>query len=220
MLRPDEPGIRLSVGASGSGKSYKNRSEILVAVLSYPVVVLDRQREWTDATRRIRVPPNVAAVTAGATTMAEARQRIAEGRRLIVLQTSDPERAAIEACAWARDAGRAGIAFPEAHRVFPNNGRLDPAANDIASAWRHSAASVWLDTQRFSKLNRDLTEAVRDLRIFAFAGELDLAVVRSIGSRALETQIIEAARRLERGEPGWHVRKGLVRLPPFDLVRT
>lgn len=171
-------------------------------------------REWGT------VPPAFAKVTRGATSVKDAAKHVESGARLVVVRTSDDVAASVDACAWARDTPRVvGVAIPEAHRCAPNAGALPRAIEDCATAWRHYKVALWLDTQRLPLLNRTLTEQARELRLYAITGELDFARVRELGGRQLEAAVRECAARYAKGEPGWHVRLGLVRMPPFDLRR-
>lgn len=209
-----EPGIRLAVGISGTGKTHGIKQQIYRSACVMPVMVLDRMHEWNE------VPPALAGRTVGCQTIAQAREHAKRGKRLIVVRPSDIIVASNEACAWARDwKGVAGVAIAEAHRVAPNVNSLPLAIDDVATAWRHHKVALWLDTQRFALLNRTLTEQARELRIYSVVGDRDLSVVSEIGGKALVASVMECAARLARNEPGWHVELGLVRTPPYDLKR-
>lgn len=213
-LAPWEPGVRLNVGVSGSGKSHLIRRQIEQAARTIPVMVLDRMHEWTD------VPADIAPRARGAKTVADAAKLVSDGARLVIVRPSDIVGASEEACAWARDyPDIAGVAVPEAHRVAPNARPLSTAVEDVACAWRHHRVALWLDTQRFALISRTLTEQARETNLFAIVGERDGQVIKELGGTALVTKVREAASRLAEGEPGWHVRLGLVRVPPYELRR-
>lgn len=214
MTTEPVPGLRVSVGVSGAGKTFGIRSSVYSAARHHPVIVIDRMREWTTAPRDIPA--------AGARTVADAVRAIEAGTRLVILRapTVELDQAAELACAWARDAPYlAGVAIPEAHNIAPSGAKLSPALSDVATAWRHFKVALWLDTQRFALLSRTLTDTARELRLYALVGDRDLSVVRELGGPALAANCIEAAARLSRGEAGWHTRLGLVRVPPFELER-
>ena len=218
-LDDNGPGLRLSVGVSGSGKTHGLRRQVYRAVLSgVPVMVLDRMREWTT------LPPEVAKVAVGVTPESGvqlARAWLDEGARLVIVQTRDVERDTILACEWARDNPKhCGIALTEVHRAAPNTGAPLPSAlEDVALAWRHHHVSFWCDTQRLSLCNRTFTEQVRELRVHAVGGERDLMRLREMGGAELAQAATECARRLVAGEPGWHVLIRTVALPPYELQR-
>lgn len=217
-MKPGEAGLRVSVGVSGAGKTHGVRASVLASSLVHPVVVIDRMKEWQT------VPPTHAHLVQGVPSgkMADALPYIAAGKRLIILRPAshEVEQAAEDACAWARDAPYvAGVAIPEAHNVAPTHGRLSSALGDVVSTWRHCRVAAWFDTQRVALLNRQITENARELRIYALAGDRDLATVRSIGGRELESAVLQCTAKLAAGEPGWHVKLGLVRVPPFRIER-
>jgi hypothetical protein len=206
-VNPAESGIRVAIGVSGAGKTHGIRREVYSAAAHYPVIVLDRMHEWDRG-------------DAGCTTVADAAKVIQAGARLVIVRPADVVSAAEAACLWARDyPGQAGVAIPEAHRPLPNGARLSPGAEDVACAWRHYKVSLWLDTQRFALLNRTITEQAREIKLYAVAGELDTRLVAELGGRELALLVRESAARLSKGEPGWHVALGLVRVPPYRLSR-
>jgi hypothetical protein len=214
-LGPHEAGIRLAVGVSGAGKTHGARSSVIAAARAgTPVIVVDRMREWN------QTPADLHDRTRGATSIAEAAKAVNDGAAIVVVRTSNDVRASIDACAWARDHERlVGVCLPEAHRIAPNAGALPTAVEDVACAWRHYKVALWLDTQRLPLLNRTLTENAREVRLYAVTGDVDFARVRELGGRELERAVRECAARLARGEAGWHVRLGLVRVPPYVLAR-
>lgn len=218
MIRPGESGLSVSVGVSGAGKTYGVKHSVCSAVPHHPVIVIDRMREWNE------IPGEIAHLAKGVDSgnFRDAIPHIESGKRLIIMRpnTAQIDKCVEDACAWIRDVKYlAGIAIPEAHNVAPTHGRLTDALGDIVSTWRHCKARAWFDTQRLALLNRQITENSRELRIYALAGDRDLATVRSIGGRELESAVLECTRRLAAGDAGWHVNLGLVRVPPFEPVR-
>lgn len=214
-MNPAEPGIRLNIGISGTGKTYCIRGQVYRSAAHMPIMVLDRMCEWSS------VPASLAPYTAGCQTVAQGIEHAKRGKRLIVVRPQDIVSASNEACIWARDyKGVAGVAIPEAHRVCPNmQNSLPQAIDDVATAWRHHKVALWLDTQRIANLNRTLTEQARELKLFSIVGDRDLKVVSEIGGSELVAKIKECASRLAAGDPGWHVELGLVRVPPYQLKK-
>jgi hypothetical protein len=207
-MRDDEPGIRLSIGVSGAGKTHGIREDVYRAARAgLPVLVIDRMCEWERG-------------DAGARDVATAARHVESGARLVVVRPSDAVAAAEEACAWARDyPGAAGVAIPEAHRVAPSSSKLPEALEDVACAWRHHRVALWVDTQRIALLSRTITEQARSIRLYAIVGDLDSRVVAELGGRELADCVHACAAKLADGEPGWHVELGLVRVPPYQVRR-
>lgn len=216
-LRPNEPGLRVAVGVSRSGKTYGIRSDVVEAArLDVPVMVIDRVREWTSApVSLVGRSTIVRTVEHGARLVRDA------GVRLVVVQTSDAVGASIEACEWARDfPGVAGVCFNEAHRAAPaGRARLPQAIDDVVSAWAHHRVALWADSQRLAKLHSDLTENATELRLYAMVGVRDLAVLRELGGAELAERVREAASRFAEGAPGYHVRLSSSRVGPYELTR-
>lgn len=206
------PGVRLAVGVSGSGKTYGLRREIYTATTTHPVLVIDPMREWRTA------PPSCAPV--GVRSVRDAIKAVDSGARLVVIETSDVVTDAEQACQWARSRGDCGVAMPEAHRIAPNGDRLSGALDACATAWRHYRVTLWLDTQRIALLHKTLTEQASEIRLHAVFGVRDLAVIREWGGRELEKAVSDCAEKLANGEPGWCVRLGMVRRPPYQIERV
>jgi hypothetical protein len=213
------PGLRLSVGVSGSGKTYGLRKQVFRAIRAgVPVMALDRLREWQT------LPPDIARLAVGVTPetgVKLAAEWLASGARLVIVQTRDVEKDIVSACEWARDTpGHCGVATSEVHRAAANTGApLVEALEDVALAWRHHLVSFWCDTQRLSLCHRTLTEQMRELRVYATGGERDLQRLREMGGAELADGAKECARRLLAGEPGWFVRVRTIALPPYTLER-
>lgn len=208
--------ITLSVGVSGSGKTYGVRAAVFRAARTHPVIVIDRMAEWEN------VPVDLARRTKGVIGLREAREAVKAGYRLVIVRDSRSDVAQLfdRACRWAiRYPGLAGVACPEAHRACPNGTPL-PADVEIAvTQWRHHKVALWLDTQRVPLLSRTVTEQATLLNLYAIVGDRDLSVVRSTWGNQCEAAVRECANRYARGERGWHVALGLNRAPPFKLVR-
>ncbi len=214
------PGLRLAVGVSRSGKTHGVRQQVYRAVRAgVPTIVLDRMLEWT------QLPADVTRVAVGVsaeTGVGLAAEWLAEGARLAIVRTRDVERDGLLACEWAiaDRAEHRAVVVPEVHRLAPNNGApLSQALEDCALAWAHHGVSLYADTQRLSLCHRTLTEQMRELRVHAVGGDVDLARLRELGGRELSDAAQECARRLVAGEPGWHVSIRTVALPPYELRR-
>lgn len=208
MIADDAPGIRLSVGVSGSGKTYGQTQAIMRSARHFPIIVADIMHEWTMG-------------DAGAKSVAQAVDAISRGARLVILRCGDDiEEVSEELCAWATNTGDvAGIAFPEAHHSFPNV-KLTGAKINAMLAWRHKRVAMWMDTQRLANLNRSATEQAGDLRLYATVGELDLKRVKEIGGSALVAEIHKCSAKLAEGDRGWHVSLSASRLPPYRAQRV
>lgn len=226
-MLPHEPGLRVAVGVSGSGKSYTQRIEALAASERIPVIVVDTMKEWAKPDGSSIIPASHADIAAGANDINVAIKHVANGKRLIILQPPDEQilATARAAAVWAQQyPGVAGLVIPEAHNVAPVT-HIPIEIDRIATAWRHHKVAMWCDTQRIARLNHAITDNARELRIFAQWSELDLKRVYEIGKAPLVEAINEAAYRLAppdeggKGEAGWHVRLGMRRVPPFELIR-
>lgn len=221
-LAVTEPGVRLAVGVSGSGKSHGIVMDVRRAVRAgVPVVVVDSMHEWTHVPRDIA--KLVTALPSDAR-RADIEAAVSGGKRLIVIRTRTAAatiRAAETACAWAiRHAGLAGVAIPEAWQVAPSHGALPPMLATVTRAWRHKRVCLWLDAQRVSMVSRHVTELARELRFYATAGDRDFLVMRDIGGQALVAAVRECAVKLAAGEPGWHVSLGVRRIGPYTIERS
>lgn len=218
-----DPGIRLAVGVSGSGKTYGITRQLYRAAETIPIVVIDRLREWRS------MPPQLKGKAALVSSMDDARRLFERGGTLAILTARDDyERHASEAFRWACEhtiPGRrpadspAGVAIPEAHSIFPNGDRLTGWADEVACRWRHHGVALWLDTQRISLINRTLTEQARELRVYAVSGSLDLRALKEYGGKELAEAATQCARRLRDGERGWHVKIRITPIPPYELER-
>jgi hypothetical protein len=224
----DHIGLHVRVGISGAGKTHDVKRGVWTAAAEgMPVVVLDRMYEWSQ----------LPAALAPYTTIRHShdndgiKKALDDGARIVVVRDDparhvEPAHVAMAMCDLIKrrsrieNRGPHGIAIPEAHVIAPRH-RIDGPVREVATAWRHFRVGAWFDTQRIAALNAAITENARDLKIFATVGELDLARFREIasGARELEMAVREAAARMERGEPGWHVKLGLSRRPPYELTR-
>lgn len=219
-LGEDGPGLRLSVGVSRAGKTFGLRRQVYAAVRAgVPVMVLDRLREWT------ALPADLAPLAVGVAPeggVPLAVEWLAEGARFVIVHTRDVEKDILLACEWALTAPQhVGIATSEVHRAARNTGApLPEPLEDVALAWAHFNVSFFCDTQRISLCHRTLTEQMRELRVYATGGDLDLARLREMGGVALADAAKECARRLVAGEPGWHVSIRTVAIGPYELVRV
>lgn len=206
-------GISLSIGVSGSGKTYGLRRQVFRAASTMPILIIDRMREWN------AVPRALAKRTAGYHAIADALADDGPST-LRIVRTRNLEADFQAACEWAYATDRPrGVACSEAHRVLPNASRLQGAIEDCVTAWRHRNVTLWLDTQRLSLLNRTTTEQATDLRLYAIAGDLDRRTIRaSWGGECLDA-VDECSRRLGAGDPGWHVPMGVSRLGPYTIAK-
>lgn len=219
------PGLWISIGRSGSGKTFGIRRQLYRAARRIPIVVLDFMGEWTPSPGKIvGLPPELGRVTCVVSSVEKAARYIERGARLAIVQPAQSTEiadVAEEACAWAwrrnaRDVR--GIAIPEAHRVAPQ-GKLTPAIQAVITAWRHGRVAAWLDTQRFALLNRTAIEQATETRIHAVGRRDRETIAKDFGADELDAALAECARRMRAGQPGWHVKVDIAADGPFDLER-
>jgi hypothetical protein len=211
-----EPGLRVSIGIPRSGKTHGIRSGVFrAAAAGVPVLVLDQNGEWTSA------PASLRTVVAGVRSVERAARAVESGARLVVVRTDDVERDAAAACEWAAGyAGVAGVACPEGHAVLPSGRkRLPKPIERAVTAWAHERVSLWVDSQSLWQLHRTVSSNAALLRCYAMVSDKDLAQAADLGGRELAERIRECTAKLARGEAGWHVRLGLLRLPPYTITR-
>lgn len=215
MLGPNDKGVRVSFGVSGSGKSHGITRDVFAFVAAgHPCIVLDTMHEWQ------HVPRELASLTRRVSSVPNAVTRIEGGTRLAIVTSEDVAMDTEQACEWATSSPELrGVALTEAWQVAGSNERLAPGLRRVTRAWRHYNVATWLDAQRVSLLSRNVTELATELRLYAIVGDRDFAVIREIGGRALESAVRECAARLAKGEPGWHVRLGASRVPPYIVTR-
>lgn len=205
--------ITVHIGLSGAGKTYALKGEVHrhVARTLQKTIVIDQMFEWST------VPAFLHDRAACVATWDDAMKAVRDCL-LVVVRTSDKPAPLIEsACEWALDS-RGGVAAPEIQMAAPP-GNLSPAIRKMSCAWRHYGASFWADTQRVSLVNRTVIDLAQCVRVFAVAGDRDHAVLRDLGGRELSDAAYDAATKMSEGEPGWHVRLGIVRRGPYELTR-
>lgn len=221
-LTPYEPGIRLNVGVSKSGKTFLMRQDLTKAVYRMPIIVLDQTREWNTAP----VPAYAATTGKQAIAFVESHRR-ADARAphafVILRPTGALMDAGIALCAWALHAKPlVGLAFPEAHNVFPVRlTTLPPDMLVMLTAYRHFGIAVWFDTQRVALLNTTIRGQATEINVFSISSKADLdAISESVRDRKLfERAIDEISVHYDRGEYGYHVTLGASRRPPYTIVR-
>lgn len=207
------PGIYGYFGISGSGKSHAMRQDILTAYKRGDrILILDIAEEWNTAPRGVNARRYQS--------IGLAVQNLDTGNiRLAIVQDFDIDSDQAElAATWAIES-EGSLAIPEAHNVYPAEKRRPSKSLDkLITAWRHRRAALYWDSQRISRMNRTVVEQTTALHMFAVVGDRDLDVVAGI-NRELPSYALEAAIKLQQGEPGYHVALGLSRLPPYRLVR-
>lgn len=215
-LRPTDAGLRLAIGVPGAGKTFGIMRDVYQAArMGVPCIVIDQTHEWKRADACVRT---VAAAVAALD---------AKKARLVIVRADDDTAAAEEACAWAvigreqaasRGLGVRGVVFPEAHNLFPSEGRLQPYSKKVATAWRHFHVAAWCDTQRPALLSRTVVDLAGEVRVYAVTGDVDHKALAGIGGRELSEAAHEACARMESGKRGWHVTLGLIRKGPYKLA--
>lgn len=213
VVAPHEGGVRIACGIPKSGKTFGIKRDVFIAARSFPICVIDTLGEWNTQPRGLRC-----------FTFDSARRALmaleAGKFDLAVVRSRNPAIDGSEAVRWAvSHKGRAGVAIPEAHMVFPRGPRLPDHVMRAVCQWRHPAVDValWLDTQRLANLDTTIREQARELRIYATSGKLDLQAVEAISPELL-TVVLQANQKMQT-ESGWHATCGAVRLPPFKLSR-
>ncbi len=221
-MQPNEPGLRVAIGVSGSGKTVGVTTDAHAAARSMPVLVLDSMREF------VSVPDDLRPYTAGTHDIKKAIEHLNAGKRFVVLLPTKENIVsyAAKGAEWAeRYPGLAGLVIPEAHHIAPVTGPVSLEIDRIATQWRHHNVAFWCDTQRIARLHHSITDNAREMKLYAQWGDADLKRVKEIGGNALVDAVNECARKCAPvdegglGEPGWHVRLGMWRQPPFDIVR-
>lgn len=219
-------GLRVSIGVSGAGKTYGLRQQVYRAARSIPIMVIDVAEEWHE------VPAELRDVTIGVRDVVQAREMVSRGARLVIVRSTDIERAAREACAWAiekpRSDGTRGVCVPEADLTFPNVSAhaLPEEQRTAILRWRHRHVALWLDTQRFALLSPTVRSQATEVRLYA-TGSADSKAVRDYGGHELEAATARAAAILREAQragdrrqgAGWHVRIDVAPIPPYELIR-
>jgi hypothetical protein len=105
---------------------------------------------------------------------------------------------------------------------MPNGQPLKPGFDAIVTRWRHLHIAAWLDTQRPARIARTVTELATVVHQFAATGprDADAAAELTVDPAAFHASIARINEQFSKGEQGWHVRLGLNRSPPYELVRV
>lgn len=217
------PGLRVSAGLSGAGKSHSNQVGILTHVRQgIQCVVVDRLREWENA------PPDILEVSGIAKSFDVLRQALEAGE--IGLGILQPDFAQLEAetdavCEWAGAdiSVLRGVGLPEAHRALPKSWQSIPEnIKNVVTEWRHHNVAMWLDTQRFAMLNADVVELAREVRLFAMHGNNDFKALKAMAGGSgneLIAAVQQCAERLDADDPGWHVHLRARRTGPYEITK-
>jgi hypothetical protein len=210
-------GIHLSIGVSGSGKTYGMRSAVYDASRHMPIMVIDRMYEWGSVPGRLA--GRAVGVTSAADGIAVFKSR-PQTRMVIVRDVGEVADSLNAACLWAISSkGPAGVACSEVHRAAPNGGRLPGEIERAVTQWRHHKVGLWLDTQRLALLSRTITEQATELKLYTIVGDRDLSVIGATWGNDLVVAVGKCAAKFAAGEPGWHVNLGIVRTPPYSIAR-
>lgn len=218
-MHATEPGIRLAVGVSESGKTFGIRRDLGVAAEKFPIIVMDQTREWVETP----VPSK------RCSTVKRAVELVGEGARFVIVRVEREQLASegIALCTWAlsvvdREKRRqVGIAIPEAQNICPNGRPLSPVMLELVTAWRHHKVAAWFDTQRFALLDSTIAAQAREVRLYTMHSDLDIARAKGMVRQGAElvTALDECADRFDRREYGWHVTLGNSRRPPYTPER-
>lgn len=201
---------RVATGVCGSGKTYRLMALAREAVeRGYVVVVVDVNGEW----RLDRSPLyGLAAPWARVLRPDRVAAAHARGARLILGlvepdETETPTRADVEAYAEALLAlgGDRWLVVPEVHQAVKNPGAMPPRLRALVHRYRHLGAGVMLDTQHFRDLHTEFRDAAAWHYVHATGSARDWRALEEWGSRELVDLVRECSRRMQRGQPGWHV---------------
>ncbi len=230
-LHPMEPGVRVAVGVSKSGKSHGISRDVFAAVRGgMPVVVVDSMHEYR------AVPPDIAK-RFYVVQEADTQKFLADGskyirdifasdekiRLVIVRPTTKPDtvRAMEIACRWAiTTKGMTGVACPEAWQVAPSSKKVTPSFATVTRAWRHKQVAMWLDSQRMTMMSADVVDLAQEVRCYAMTGRRDLVIAGELGGPELVTAIKQATAKYAANEYGWHVCLGALRVGPYKIERS
>lgn len=227
LYRPHEPGIRLSLGVSKAGKTTLMMGDLREAVKHMPIVVFDQTR--TDFTRT-PVPSATCSKIDTAIRLVEMHERARkkdQPHAFVIFQPpGDFFNQGVKLCEWAvSDSQRGhmkGLAFPEAHMVFPvkKTDLPDPMMR-MLTAYRHFMVSCWFDSQRPALLNTTIRGQSGETNVFTLGAQTDIdAVSESVRDKqAFVRQLDVCAAHYMRGEYGYHITLGVYRAPPYNISR-
>lgn len=213
--------MRVSAGLSGAGKSHANQIGIFEhARRGVPICIVDRLREWN------KLPEEFLEKSAVASSFELLEPLLDSGEIVLgILQCGlgEVQDETVKVARWAgKDTSKlTGIGLPEAHMALPKSWEaIDKDVQKMVTEWRHHNVAWWLDTQRFARLNTDIVELAREVRLFAMIGRNDFKALREIsGGNDLTKAVQECAAKLDEDEPGWHVHLRARRSGPYDITR-
>jgi hypothetical protein len=212
--------IIAAIGGCGSGKTYHLRRLVEGAVRgSWAAVVLDTNGEFEGGTvisdpsqaraalrkhRLVRVKPPKSMQVAGASPWRDVAETLAQAA------ISHPH-----PCA---------VVLPEAHKSCHEGTPLPSGIKEIAHEWRHRRAGLWVDTQHFARLSKEILDESGRLYLFAQGSPRDLEAIRKYAG-PYGPELLAAVRscgaKVLEGEPGWHVLLEPYRSePPYILRRS
>jgi len=216
--------IVLHIGVSGAGKTWALMR--MIEREPRPCFVFDRLKEFITMNgagwvSQIRVP--IGRCSNKQNFEAALTSKIP---RVIVVQPdrNQNDTEIVEAMANAAIRYRAVLVTPEAHRYAPNIGaspltRVSEPLGELASCYRHHGAGWFADTQRPSKLHKDLTEQAQLTRVFAVTGSRDIQTLCDDFGVGIRDRLAECAQYLARGEPGYHAAIDQTRRVPDRVIR-
>lgn len=226
-IGPEDPGVRIYFGTPGSGKSYKLKQDTIAAARSRVVIVVDATREYADDNGSLMFVPPPGMVIQGARTVPRVLERLDTMKAGIIVYhprvwIEDTTALVSVLAIRGNQKPRIGIAISEAHNLMPNGQPLTPGFDAVVTRWRHLHLAAWFDTQRPARLARTVTELATVVHLFAVNGPRDADAVAELVTEPKDLYAAndEACRRFAAGEAGWHVRLGINRSPPYDLVRA
>lgn len=225
VFAPHEPGVRLSLGISKAGKTTLMRRDLATAVRHMPVVVFDQTRTDFLTTP---VPSHRCSTLETAIRLVDVHERARkreQAHAFVVYQPNgDLFNQGAKLCDWAVEQRHRmiGIAFPEAHLIFPvKRTDLPDGMMKMLTAYRHYQVACWFDSQRAALLNTTIRGQAGELNVFTIAASTDIdAVAESVrDKKAFVEALDECARHYDRAEYGYHVTLGANRRPPYIVER-
>lgn len=225
-IGPADPGVRLYFGVPGSGKSYALKRSVIESAKWRVIVVVDATREWADDDGVVVTPLPMMDVR-GARTIPRVLECLDAMKTGLIIYhprvwVEDTTALVNVLSVRSPNVPELGIAISEAHNLMPNGPPLAPGFDAVVTRWRHLRLAAWFDTQRPARLHRTVTELATQVSLFAATGPRDVDAVAELVNdpKALIDANEESCRRFAAGEPGWHIKLGIDRAPPYELSRS
>lgn len=215
------PSIHLSIGTSGSGKTFGMRKTVEAYARVIQIIVIDQMAEWSSVPEGV----NFWAVRSVRDAIAIFKKNPTTPGLAIVRGESNVAEAFDRACKWAvRTKTLRGVACSEVHIPAPVKRDLLPNVMVAATQYRHWRTVLFLDTQRLALMNTTLRDqADVDVKIYSVVGPRDIDVIKTTWGPEVEAAVRECAQRFIAGGgrggtgAGWYVRPNV---PPYTIARN